>query len=116
MRVRKINRAAGGVRDGFERVFAGRVAPALVFHRPHDDGVQERIGAQSGAARGLKVSAAGRLAGIGNEHDHAPPPAGFFANPCDPRKIASYNAVPSPGTIRRSADCSDGTFEENGAI
>src|SRR6266568_3821230 len=63
--------AAGGVGHGFERVFAGGVAPAFVFHRADDDGVEQRVGAHRFLAGGVEVGAAGGFAGIGDEDDDA---------------------------------------------
>ena len=42
--------AAHGVGDGVERVLAGGVAAAFVFHRAHDDRIEQRAGLHGGFA------------------------------------------------------------------
>src|SRR4029077_5691919 len=75
--VREIDRSSGGIGNGFKSVLAGRVASAFRFYCPHDDGVKESIGAKSGAPRGLKISPAGRLSCVRDQHYHPPPPCGI---------------------------------------
>ena len=47
--------------------------PPSFFTAAHDDRVKQRVGAQRGAARSLKIGAAGRFSRIGDQDDHAPP-------------------------------------------
>ena len=68
--------AAHGVGDGFQGVLAGGVAAAFVFHRPDDDGVEQRAGLDGGFAGGVEVGVAGGFAGVGDQDDDA---AAIFA-------------------------------------
>src|SRR5712692_7410231 len=63
--------AAGGVGHGFQRVFTGGVAAALVLHRTDNDGVEERVGEDGFLAGGVEVGAAGGFAGVGDKDDDA---------------------------------------------
>src|SRR5947207_4791795 len=62
---------ASSVGHGFQRVFAGGVAPTLIFHRADDDGVKERISAHGFLASNVEVGAAGGFAGVGDKDDDA---------------------------------------------
>ena len=52
-------------------MFAGGVAPTLIFHRADDDGVKERISAHGFLASDVEVGAAGGFAGVGDKDDDA---------------------------------------------
>jgi len=84
--VREISGSPGGVRNSFQCVFAGRVAPAFIFHGAHHDGIEERVGAQSRAARRFKIGAAGGLACVGHQHDGASPAQRIFFQPLRTQK------------------------------
>ncbi len=71
-RIGIIHRAAGGVGNGLEGMFAGGVAAVFAFHRANHNGVEQRLGTHGGAAGGFEIRAAGGLPGIGEQHHGAP--------------------------------------------
>src|ERR1700730_11706960 len=70
-RVGENDGSASGVRDGLDRVFTRGVAAAFVFHRAHDDTVEQGVGAHSTFSRGVEIGATGGFSSVGNKDNYA---------------------------------------------
>ena len=100
---------AGGFGHGFQRVFAGGVAPAFIFHGADDDGVKKRIGADGFLASGVEVGLAGGFACVGDEDDDAAVvvPAAFQRASAEKHGVVNRSAGPSRNPANRRLQIGD---------